>query len=66
MHIETQSQPRTKARSYEDMALTREDCVSVIECNPHHIGFLPKRMLDNGLVVMALRLGARPEEIPVY
>ncbi|MBY3155507.1 hypothetical protein HFO56_24580 [Rhizobium laguerreae] len=53
-----------RARSYDDLAITREDCVSIIECNPSHIRFLPRRMLDNGLAVLALRLGARPEEIP--
>lgn len=56
--------PALRVRSYDDMPMTREDCVSVIECNPHHIRFLPKRMLDNGLAVLALRLGARPDEIP--
>ncbi|MCS4088972.1 hypothetical protein [Rhizobium sp. BK176] len=53
-----------RARSYDDIAVTREDCVSIIECNPSHIRFLPRKMLDNGLAVLALRLGARPEEIP--
>lgn len=54
----------THARSYDNIAVTREDCVSIIECNPSHIRFLPRKMLDNGLAVLALRLGARPEEIP--
>jgi hypothetical protein len=53
-----------RARTYDDIAVTREDCVSIIECNPSHIRFLPRKMLDNGLAVLALRLGARPEEIP--
>lgn len=52
-----------RSRSYEDMPMTREDCVSILECNPHHIRYLPKRMVDNGLMVLALRLGATPEEI---
>lgn len=54
----------TRHRSYDDSALTREDCLSIIECNPHHIRHLPKRFVDNGLAVMALRLGATPDEIP--
>lgn len=52
-----------RARSYEDLPMTREDCVSILECNPHHIRYLPKRMLDNGLLILALRLGATPEEV---
>jgi hypothetical protein len=54
-----------KTQTYDDLALTREDCESIIECNPHHIRFIPKRYLDNGLLVMALKLGARPDEIPL-
>ncbi len=51
--------------SYESVATTREACVSIVECNPHHIRFLPRRFVDNGLAVLALRLGAKPEEIPL-
>lgn len=49
---------------YEGVATSKEACVSIIECNPHHIKFLPRRFIDNGLMVLALRLGAMPEEIP--
>lgn len=52
-----------RARSYEDTAMTREDCISILECNPHHIRHLPRRMIDNGLLVLALRLGASPDEV---
>ena len=61
---DTTTAPAPRSRSYDDMPITREDCVSILECNPGHILFLPKRMIDNGLVVLALRLGARPDEIP--
>jgi hypothetical protein len=53
-----------RSMTYEDIATTREACESIIECNPHHISLLPTRFVDNGLRVLALRLGARPEEIP--
>lgn len=56
----------TRTRSYEDALSTREECVSLIECNPHHVRYLPSRMMDNGLAVLALRLGARPDEIPAF
>ncbi len=59
------AQQTQKAQSYEEFATTREACESIIECNPHHIRYIPKRFIDNGLMVLALRLGARPEEIPV-
>jgi hypothetical protein len=51
--------------SYDSVATTREACVAIVECNPHHIRYLPRRFIDNGLMVLALRLGARPEEIPL-
>ena len=51
--------------TYESVATTREACVAIVECNPHHIRFLPRRFIDNGLAMLALRLGARPEEIPL-
>lgn len=51
--------------TYENVAISREACVAIVECNPHHIKYLPRRFVDNGLMVLALRLGARPEEIPV-
>lgn len=59
------AQQTQKVQSYEEFATTREACESIIECNPHHIRYIPKRFIDNGLMVLALRLGARPEEIPV-
>jgi hypothetical protein len=58
--------PALSGRSYENMPITREDCVSILECSPSHIRFLPSRMIDNGLVVLALRLGAKPDEIPAF
>lgn len=56
---------RTKT-AYESMVTSREDCVSVIECNPHHIAFLPDRFVDVVVARMALRLGAKLEEIPEH
>jgi hypothetical protein len=53
-----------RSPTYEDVATTREACEAIIECNPHHISFLPIRFVDNGLRALALRLGAAPEEIP--
>ncbi len=50
--------------TYEDVATTREACEAIIECNPSHISFLPGRFVDDGLKALALRLGARPEQIP--
>lgn len=51
--------------THESVATSREACVAIVECNPHHIRYLPPRFVDNGLVVLALRLGASPEEIPL-
>lgn len=62
----SKSYPQKTGKSYEDFSLTREDCLSIIECNPHHIRFLPSRWIDNGLAVAAIRGGALPEEIPVF
>ncbi|NTF17166.1 hypothetical protein G6L37_01815 [Agrobacterium rubi] len=49
---------------YSDVATSREACESIIECNPHHIKFLPLRFVDSRLAALAIRLGASPEEIP--
>lgn len=49
---------------YADVATSREACESIIECNPHHIRFLPLRFIDSRLAALAIRLGARPEEVP--
>jgi hypothetical protein len=35
-----------------------------VECNPHHIRFLPIRFIDSRLAAMAIRLGATPDEVP--
>lgn len=51
-------------RLYETQVTSREDCVSVIECNPHHIAFLPERFIDASLARMAVRMGAAIDEIP--
>jgi hypothetical protein len=54
-----------KAHSrYEDIATSREACIAIVECNPHHIKHLQLGFIDNGLMVLALRLGANLEEIP--
>lgn len=53
--------PRSR---YSDVATSREACESIIECNPHHIKFLPLRFVDSRLAALAIRLGASPEEIP--
>lgn len=50
--------------TYEDVATSREACESILECNPHHIRFLPSRFIDSRLAAMAIRLGASPDEIP--
>lgn len=52
------------ASTYEDIATTREACEAIIECNPHHIRFLPSRFIDDRLAAMALRMGATQDEIP--
>jgi hypothetical protein len=49
---------------YADVATTREACESIIECNPHHIRYLPSRFVDARLAAMAIRLGATQDEIP--
>ena len=49
---------------YSDFATSREACESIIECNPHHIRFLPLRFVDSRLAALAIRLGATPDEIP--
>lgn len=49
---------------YADIATTREACESIIECNPHHVRFLPSRFIDARLAAMAIRLGASPDEVP--
>jgi len=48
---------------YSDFATSREACESIIECNPHHIRFLPLRFVDSRLAALAIRLGATPEDI---
>lgn len=49
--------------SYADFATTREACESIIECNPHHVRYLPRRFVDERLAAMAIRLGASPDEV---
>lgn len=50
--------------SYENFATSREACESIIESNPHHIRYLPLRFIDSRLAALALKLGAKPEEVP--
>ncbi|MTH95528.1 hypothetical protein [Roseibium sp. RKSG952] len=57
---------KTTKITYESVVTCREACVSVIECNPHHIAFLPARFVDDVVARMALRLGARLDEIPEH
>lgn len=49
---------------YADVATTREACEAIIECNPHHVRYLPSRFVDARLAAMAIRLGATADEIP--
>jgi hypothetical protein len=64
--LPTTKETAARVKSYADLPLTREDYVSILECNPHDIRHIPSRYIDNGLVVMALRLGARADEIPAF
>lgn len=50
--------------AYEDIAITREACEAIIECNPHHIRFLPTRFINGRLAARAVRLGATQDDIP--
>lgn len=52
------------ASAYENIATTREACEAIIECNPHHIRFLPTRFIDGRLAARAVRLGATQDDIP--
>lgn len=58
----TQTNP--SQATYENVATSREACESIVECNPHHIRYLPIRFIDSRLAAMAIRLGATPDEVP--
>lgn len=49
---------------YAQFATSAEACESIVECNPHHIKYLPVRFVSARLAAMAQRLGATWDEIP--